>query len=185
MLKEKVIEAYAFAKRKHAGQHKKFSKLPYFVHPKAVARIVEDLTKDQDIIIAALLHDTIEDTNTKYSEIRKLFGKKVADLVAELTNNEIECKKLGKAKYLTEKMALMSSDALVIKLADRLNNVLFLERDQVPLEFITKYEKETRYIVTVMPRERLVVGGTLNQLHTALIDMIIAVLKFLQVRYKL
>lgn len=50
MIKEKVFEAYEYAKEKHKGQKRKFSGAPYFVHPKAVARIVEQLTDDPDLV---------------------------------------------------------------------------------------------------------------------------------------
>lgn len=144
MLKDKVYEAYSVAKKAHSGQLRKYSNKPYFTHVKYVARTIEDLFKDEDLIIVSLLHDTIEDTDITYTDIYMKFGKKIADLVLELTSGKIE--NMTKAEYLTKKMNNMSDDALLVKLADRLNNVKYLDRDcktRDHLNFVKKYYLET------------------------------------------
>jgi (p)ppGpp synthase/HD superfamily hydrolase len=74
--------------------------------------------------IAALFHDLLEDTDTTYFEIEKEFGSLVASLVQELTNDKEQIKELGKNEYLMKKMLTMSRYAFVLKLVDRLSNIL-------------------------------------------------------------
>lgn len=75
-------DALCFATKKHEGQTRKGGVLPYILHPVEVAAIVGTLTEDQVILAAAVLHDTLEDTETTYEELEQRFGKRVADLVA-------------------------------------------------------------------------------------------------------
>lgn len=178
MMKEKVIQAYNFSKQKHNGQKRKFSNLDYFIHPKWVACKVEELTKDEDLVIVAFLHDTIEDTDTSIEEIDKIFGGKIADLVLELTNDNILKKQMGKKPYLSYSINKMSSDAFTVKLVDRLHNVLFLEGDDATKDFIKWYWIETRYILEHLDR-------TITKLQLAIIHRIEAVLDFLEIRYEL
>lgn len=117
--------AYAFAKYKHkqTGAVRKGSGLPYFVHPKGVALIVLENGGSIDQINAALLHDTLEDTETSSLELKKLFGEEVASMVWELTNSKIHIEALGKEEYLNEKLKIISEEALFVKLADMLYNL--------------------------------------------------------------
>lgn len=80
--------ALCFAARKHDGQHRKFSDAPYILHPLEVAQIVSTMTSDQEILSAALLHDTVEDTDATIDEIRELFGPRVAALVSSETEDK-------------------------------------------------------------------------------------------------
>lgn len=77
----------------------------------------------ENLLVASLLHDTLEDTDTTFELLVKEFNPMVASLVLELSNNEEEIKKLGKLEYQKKKLKGMSSYALVIKLADRLHNI--------------------------------------------------------------
>ena len=118
--------AIAFALKKHDGQFRKVSGLPYIVHVLDVFSIVrkyKDSNSIDELCAAAILHDTIEDTDTTYEELLELFGKTVADLVREVTNDPVRKRELGKQVYIEEKLAQLSSWALVIKLADILSNV--------------------------------------------------------------
>ena len=180
MIKKRVIKAYNFSKQKHDGQKRKFSNLDYFVHPKWVARKVEELTKDEDLVIVALLHDVIEDTDTSYEEINKVFGKKIADLVYELTNDNILKVQMGKKAYMSYSINKMSSDAFTVKLVDRLHNVLFLEGDEADKNFIRWYWKETKYILEHLKRE----NSLINKVQLAIIHRVQAVLDFLEIRYE-
>lgn len=83
-------EALIFACRKHSGQRRKLSETPYFLHPMEVATIVGTMTDDQNLIAAALLHDTVEDTDTTLEEIRENFGKRVSLLVMTETEDKRE-----------------------------------------------------------------------------------------------
>lgn len=117
--------AYAFAKYKHkqTGAVRKNSGLPYFVHPKGVAMIVLENGGSVEQINAALLHDTLEDTDTSSLELKTLFGEKVANMVWELTNSRIKIDEIGKDSYMSEKLRSISEDALFVKLADMLYNI--------------------------------------------------------------
>ncbi len=85
-----LARADAFAARKHRNQFRRDGITPYVEHPRAVMRIVRDElgVADPEVLAAALLHDTIEDTTTDYDELREEFGKRVADAVAVLTKDK-------------------------------------------------------------------------------------------------
>lgn len=133
---EQIRSAYEFAKNKHHNQ-KRLSGERYIIHPFEVAKILIDLDMDTESIMAAFLHDTIEDTDTNLEEIEALFGQKVAELVDGVTKlGEIDFSKLpenvvneAKARHETENLRklflAMAKDVRVvlIKLADRLHNM--------------------------------------------------------------
>lgn len=132
-----INRAWNFAKEKHKGMLDDEG-LDYFeVHLVQVASAVEQYTSDNDLIAVALLHDTIEDTDTTYEELEKEFGKKIADLVQELTH---EGEKDNYGYYFPN---LKSQEAIMIKLCDRASNVSRMgawteERKQ-------KYLKKTKF----------------------------------------
>ncbi len=123
---EKVEKAYLLAKRAHEGTLRRSGE-PYIVHPVCAAIILVELGMDTDSIVAALLHDVVEDTEVTLEEIRKEFGKDVAFLVDGVT-------KLGKipfssrehqqAENVRKMLLAMAQDVrvIIIKLADRLHN---------------------------------------------------------------
>lgn len=141
-----VEKATVFATEKHIKQFRKFNGEPYVEHPKRVAQTVSAITFNDKLVAAALLHDTIEDTDTTYEEIVTEFGAEVADLVRDLTSDKEEIKIVGKDIYLTEKMNKMNPDALLIKLADRLDNVSDLTMKNE--EWSRAYAVQTNYILT-------------------------------------
>jgi len=180
VIKEVIIKAYAFAEKAHGTTVRKFSGLPYFTHVKFVARTLEDLHCEADIIAAGFLHDVIEDTSITYDQIFNEFGKRIADLVEGISNNKDDMKiSGGKRLYLAKKILNMNDDCLTIKLADRYHNVLFLEHDSTPKEFIEKYYKETKFILFTLEQADRV----LTEIQSALIKRIEAILEFLRIRY--
>lgn len=128
---EKLQKAYHYAKDKHAHQSR-HSGEPYILHPLAVAEILAEFRVDPSSLIAAVLHDVVEDTDTPLTEIEEKFGKVVASLVDGLT-------KIGKIKFSSkeERMAenfrkmilAMAKDfrVILVKLADRLHNMRTLK----------------------------------------------------------
>lgn len=121
-----VLDAVQFANKRHRGQIRRGSGDPYVTHTIAVSYIVAAFKRSKHleaILVAAILHDVLEDTATTFSEIAQRFSPMVASLVQELTNDEAEIAKIGKLAYQTKKLLGMSSYALVVKLADRLHNV--------------------------------------------------------------
>jgi (p)ppGpp synthase/HD superfamily hydrolase len=122
-----LIKAVQFAGEKHKGQYRRESGLPYVIHPITVAFLLaenKESKKLEELMVAALLHDTLEDTDATFEEIAREFTPMVASLVLELTSDPEEIEEIGKNEYLTKKMVGMSSYALVIKLADRLSNIM-------------------------------------------------------------
>lgn len=83
-------KALCFAIEKHSGQVRKFSSTPYILHPLEVSTIVGTMTDDKEILAAAVLHDTVEDTDATLEEIREKFGKRVALLVMTETEEKRE-----------------------------------------------------------------------------------------------
>ena len=82
--KARLFDAFTYADNAHASQQRKDGS-PYITHPLAVADLVADLALDPDSVIAALLHDTIEDTGATHEEVAQRFGDTVADLVEGVT----------------------------------------------------------------------------------------------------
>lgn len=82
-------QAICFAVDAHHGQVRKGESVPYIIHPLEVASICASMTADQEVLAAAVLHDTVEDTGTAPEEIERLFGKRVAQLVASETEDKL------------------------------------------------------------------------------------------------
>ena len=126
-----VLQAYKFAEQCHEGQIRQTGE-PYITHPLAVATILAEMHLDHEGIMAALLHDVLEDTHVNKKELKDLFGNTVADLVDGLTKlDEIETTSRAERQADSfQKMTLaMSKDVrvMLIKLADRLHNMRTLE----------------------------------------------------------
>ena len=124
---QSVLQAYEFAKQCHEGQNRQSGE-PYITHPLAVASILADMHLDHEGLMAALLHDVLEDTHVNKKELKRLFGKTVADLVDGVSKlDEIETTSRAERQADSfQKMTLaMSKDVrvMLIKLADRLHNM--------------------------------------------------------------
>ncbi|MFV1982255.1 MAG: bifunctional (p)ppGpp synthetase/guanosine-3',5'-bis(diphosphate) 3'-pyrophosphohydrolase [Thiohalomonadales bacterium] len=122
-----VYQAYLFGAEAHDGQHR-VSGEPYIYHPLAAAKILAEMRMDHKSIIAAILHDVIEDTKTAKDEIAHLFGDEVADLVdgvSKLTNIHFESKAEAQAENFRKMMLAMVQDirVILVKLADRMHNM--------------------------------------------------------------
>ena len=122
-----IDKAVDYAKAKHASQTRKDGS-PYIIHPLAVAQIVTEMGLDIDAILGALLHDTIEDTDTSHEDIEKLFGPTVAELVegvTKLTRADFSSREQAQMENLRKMFMAMSKDirVVLIKIADRLHNI--------------------------------------------------------------
>lgn len=167
--KEKL--AWKFAQRAHKDQVRKFTGDPYFdAHVQKVNGTLKLYTTDEATLIAALLHDVVEDCYENkweaYTDIKDLFGKEVADIVWELTSDEDEMKhKWGgsKTNYLINKMLKMSDKAFTIKLSDRFNNIA--DAFTASERFRTNYYRETCAIVDAMEE-----GRTFTRVQRQLLD---------------
>ena len=122
--KARIIHAFDIANECHAGQIRKSGE-PYITHPVAVATILAELGMDEDTIVGALLHDTVEDTGYTLAEVRKEFGPTVELLVDGVTKlDKVEYGEAAQAETVRKMVIAMSKDirVLLIKLADRLHN---------------------------------------------------------------
>lgn len=137
--------AYVYAMHQHRNQTRA-SGAPYFSHPLEVAAIVTDLKLDQDSVVAALLHDTIEDTDSTRKEIDDLFGPNIGHLVEGLTKLkriDLVSKKTRQGENLRRLLLAIADDVrvLLVKLADRLHNMRTL--NHVPQEKRSRVAQET------------------------------------------
>ena len=124
---EKLKRAYEYASTAHKGVKRKSGE-PYIIHPIEVALILSDLRMDVDTLCAALLHDTIEDTDTTAAALEEQFGAQVSQLVqgvTKITRIEVESLTDEQAATMRKMFVAMSKDirVIVIKLADRLHNM--------------------------------------------------------------
>ncbi len=122
-----IAAAYDYGRKMHEGQFRTSGE-PYFSHPVAVAVLLAEQRLDDATIITAILHDTIEDTGSTYSEIALRFGDEIAQLVdgvTKLTNLELSSVENAQAENFRKLLMAMSKDlrVLLVKLADRLHNM--------------------------------------------------------------
>ncbi|HJG85935.1 bifunctional (p)ppGpp synthetase/guanosine-3',5'-bis(diphosphate) 3'-pyrophosphohydrolase [Pseudoflavonifractor capillosus] len=128
---KRLFDAFTYADNAHSSQLRKDGS-PYITHPLAVAEIVADLELDTDSIIAAMLHDTIEDTGATHEDIAKRFGPTVADLVegvTKLTRVQYTSKEEEQMENLRKMLMAMAKDirVILIKICDRLHNMRTME----------------------------------------------------------
>lgn len=124
---EKITAAYEFADKAH-GDQRRVSGVPYILHPTSVACILADMGMDTDAIVAALLHDVVEDTEIGLETVEELFGSDVALLVDGLTKiSKIKFtdREEHQAENIRKMLMAMSNDirVIIVKLADRLHNM--------------------------------------------------------------
>lgn len=124
-----IDRAVEFATNAHEGQLRKGTKKPYIVHPVEVGDIVSGMTKDEEIISAALLHDTIEDcAGVTRGVLEKEFSSRVADMVSD--ESEDKTKTWMERKQATiNHLKSASRDVQMIALADKLSNMRDIDRD--------------------------------------------------------
>lgn len=121
----RLLQAASFAARKHTGQTRKGDDAsPYINHPLEVANLLANVgnVEDFDVLIAAILHDTVEDTGTKKEEIEELFGENVASIVMEVTDDKSLPKAERKQKQV-EHAPHISHGAKQLKMGDKISNI--------------------------------------------------------------
>jgi GTP pyrophosphokinase len=140
-----VIRAYDVAVKSHAGQFRK-SGIPFITHPLAVAQIIADYGLDAATVAAALLHDTVEDTDLSLEDVERDFGESVAlitDGVTKLDRITFQSREEAQAASIRKMVVAMAKDVrvLLIKLADRLHNLRTIE--SLPVEKQQEKARET------------------------------------------
>lgn len=131
---ELLDRAIIFAVKAHAGTERRGKGYPYIVHPLEAVEIVATMTPDQELLAAAALHDTVEDTEVTVDQIRAEFGERIAALVAD----ESDTFEAGvpeadswhsRKRAAIERLARASHDAKIVALGDKLSNMRAIARD--------------------------------------------------------
>lgn len=128
--------AIIFAVNAHQGTERRGKGFPYIVHPLEAVEIVATMTTDQELLAAAVLHDTVEDTNVTLDDIRREFGERVAKLVEEesdvFVDGVSEADSWHERKQAAiDRLARASLDAKMVALGDKLSNARIIYRDFV------------------------------------------------------
>ena len=127
-------KAVLFAVKAHAGTERRGKSFPYIVHPMEAASIVATMTSDQEMLAAAMLHDTVEDTDVTIDDIRKEFGDRVAMLVETESDKFVEGGRDEESWYERKQAAITRlasapMDAKIVALGDKLSNARAIYRD--------------------------------------------------------
>lgn len=129
----KIDKAIAFAVRAHSGQCRKGTRIPYIVHPLGVARILIQCGCPDHVVIAGILHDTVEDTPVTIEEIRREFGRDVAALVDAATEPDNNAAWENRKKRTIEMVQTLSDEAAILVLADKLDNIRAIRETSKPM----------------------------------------------------
>jgi myo-inositol-1(or 4)-monophosphatase len=129
-------KAIVFAVKAHAGTERRGKGFPYIVHPLEAVEIVATMTTDQELLAAAALHDTVEDTSVTLDDIRREFGDRVAKLVEE--ESDVFMEGVSEAdswherkQAAIDRLSRASRDAKMVALGDKLSNARIIYRDFV------------------------------------------------------
>ena len=126
--------AITFAVRAHAGTERRGKGFPYIVHPMEAVAIVATITPDQELLAAAALHDTVEDTDVTVEQIRAEFGERIARLVASESDTIVEGVTEAESWHARkqaaiDRLARAPHDAKIVALGDKLSNMRAIARD--------------------------------------------------------
>ncbi len=131
---DRLFDALDFAVRAHRGQFRKATRVPYITHPLRVAEILIRLDCPQPLVIAALLHDTVEDTPVTLDEVRRAFGTEVAALVNALSEPEHDTAPWEQRKQHTIAfLRTAPEEVLLVACADKLDNLRSIQDDLLTL----------------------------------------------------
>ena len=131
---ELLDRAIIFAVRAHAGTERRGKGFPYIVHPMEAVEIVATMTPDQELLAAAALHDTVEDTDVTVDQLRAEFGDRIADLVAAESDAFVEGVSdedswHARKQAAIDRLAKAPHDAKMVALGDKLSNMRAISRD--------------------------------------------------------
>lgn len=131
---ELLDRAIVFAVRAHGGTERRGKGFPYIVHPMEAVEIVATMTSDQELLAAAALHDTVEDTDVTEEQLRAEFGERVASLVAAESDEPHEKRDSvdnwrARKQAAIDRIAAASHDAKIVALGDKLSNMRAIARD--------------------------------------------------------
>lgn len=121
-------KAAQFAIEAHHGTERRGKGFPYILHPMEAAIIVSSITNDPEMLAAAILHDTVEDTDATIEQIEELFGKRVAQLV-NIDTAEVGLPWRTKRQKQMERIAASNRDSKIVAIGDKLSNLRGITRD--------------------------------------------------------
>ncbi|MFZ4439886.1 MAG: HD domain-containing protein [Syntrophales bacterium] len=124
-----IFKAIEFAAKAHSGQYRKGTKLPYIVHPLGVAKILIEYGCPEQLIVAGILHDTVEDTPVTLDDVKKTFGWDIADLVEAASEPDKSDEWENRKKHTIGMLKSLSRDAAILVLADKVDNIRAIRED--------------------------------------------------------
>jgi len=150
-MSERVFQAIEFATKAHTGQFRKGTKVPYIVHPLGVAKILIEAGCSEDVAVAGILHDTVEDSSTRIDDIRRDFGEEVTRLVEGASEPNKSDTWENRKQHTIDILETAPMDAVYVSLADKLANIRDIRADyeklgdDVFLRFNRPKEKQEWY----------------------------------------
>jgi len=177
-----IFDAIELAARAHRGHCRKGTQIPYIVHPLAVAKILIDTGCPEDVVVAGILHDTVEDTPLSLDEIRQGFGDAVARIVQGASEPDKSRPWEERKAHTIESLRTASEAVLLVSCADKIENLRAIreDRERVGEEVWTRFrrgrEQQEWYYRSVFAvlEERLTAGPGLSfvsQLKEALAEV--------------
>lgn len=124
-----IDKAIQFAAIAHEGQYRKGTKIPYIIHPVSVGFLLQRIGCKEEVVAAGILHDTVEDTDTKLDDIKREFGERVASLVLSASEPDKTLAWEERKTHTIESLKRASEDTLIITLADKIHNLRTLLLD--------------------------------------------------------
>lgn len=152
----KIEQALALAARAHEGQRRKSGDVPYIVHPLAVGFILHEQACDEDVIIAGLLHDSVEDSFVTLKLIEQDFGSRVAEWVDLVTEHDKSAVWEIRKRRLLQAVSTAPVEAKYVYCADKLHNLLSMKRmfdeygQEIWRRFSRGYEQQKWYAVAAL-----------------------------------
>ncbi len=150
-MSHRIFQAIEFATKAHTGQFRKGTKVPYIVHPLGVAKILIEAGCSEDVAVAGILHDTVEDSSTRIDDIRRDFGEEVARLVEGASEPNKSDTWENRKQHTIDILETAPMDAVYVSLADKLANIRDIRADyeklgdDVFLRFNRPKEKQEWY----------------------------------------
>ncbi len=143
-----LFKAIEFAAKAHHGQFRKQTRIPYIIHPLGVAQLLIEAGCGEEVVVAGLLHDTVEDTPATLADIEHEFGRAVADLVAGATEPDKRNPWEMRKQHTLDALKTASPELLQLICADKLHNLRSIRQD------IAKAGEDAVWSRFSRPRER-------------------------------
>lgn len=128
-MSQKLFQAIEFATKAHSGQFRKQIKIPYIIHPLGVSKILIESGCSEEVVVAGLLHDTVEDTEVTLDQIENEFGKEVARLVEGASEPDKSDSWDNRKKHTIDYLQDAPIDVVLVTFADKLDNMRAIRSD--------------------------------------------------------